>query len=159
MLVILMKKYLFPVLSSLAIGIFMAVFIIKQYDNNLDVTVSLKAEKLYYVQKGAYSNLENMKNNMKDFENYIYDVSDNMYYTYIGISLSKDNAVKIQNYYKENGYETLIKEKITDNSDFVNILKKYDELLSGVKEGDSIKTICNQVLSKYEDAVNGKFKN
>ena len=101
---ILMKKYLFPVLSSLAIGIFMAVFIIKQYDNNLDVTVSLKAEKLYYVQKGVYSNLENMKNNMKDFENYIYDVSDNMYYTYIGISLSKDNAVKIQNYYKENGY-------------------------------------------------------
>lgn len=137
----------------------MAYFIIREYDNIDGITVSSSAETLYYIQRGVYSDLENMQNNMQEFENYIYNVEDNMYYTYIGISSTKENATKIQEYYKKIGYETIIKEKITDNEDFIKVLKQYDELLNSVENDESIKVICNQILSKYEELLNGEYNN
>ena len=148
-----MKKYLFPVTISLVLGIGMAYFIIKQYETMPALAVSSEAETLYYIQRGVYSDMDNMKNNMKDFQHYIYNVEDNQYYTYIGITTNKDNALKIQNYYKSLGYDTFLKDKITDNKDFVNILKQYDELLAKTEDSQSIKVICNQVLTKYEELV------
>ncbi len=154
-----MKKYFFPVFISLCIGISMAYFIIDQYESYDGITVSKQAENIYYIQKGVYSNKESMENNMKEFTSYIYKVDENMYYTYIGITTKKENAIKIQKYYKEKGYETYVKQKITDNREFINILVQYDSILSKTEDGESIKTICNQVLSKYEEYVNGKYKN
>ena len=97
--------------------------------------------------------MNTMNDNMNDFTNYIYNVEDNQYHTYIGITASKDNASKIQNYYKEVGYETEVEERITDNKDFINILRQYDELLSKTDDSESVKVICNQVLAKYEELV------
>lgn len=148
-----MKKYFFPISVSLILGIGMAYFIIKQYEEMPALAVSSEAETLYYIQKGVYSDLDNMKNNMKEFSHYIYNVEDNQYYAYIGVTTNKDNAVKIQNYYKSIGYETFLKDKITDNEDFINVLRQYDELLAKTNDNESIKTICNQVLAKYEELV------
>lgn len=148
-----MKKYLFPVTVSLILGIGMAYFIIKQYENMPALAVSAQAENLYYIQRGVYSDLDNMKKNMQDFTQYIYNVENNQYYAYIGITTSKENALKIQNYYKSVGYDTFLKDKITDNEEFINILKQYDELLSKTEDNESIKVICNQVLAKYEELV------
>ena len=152
-----MKKYLFPVITSLVIGIFLAYFLIKSYDNIENISVSKNAETIYYVEKGIYSNKENMLESMNDFEYYIYNVDNNMYYTYIGISTNKKNAEKIQGYYKQKGYDTNIREKITDNVGFITILRQYDELLSATKDGNAISTICNQVLAKYEELVNNEY--
>ena len=149
-----MKKYLFPVTISLLIGISMAYFIIKQYEGMPILAVSSNAETLYYVERGIYSDLENMENNMKDFTDYIYNTENNQYHTYIGITTNKENALKIQNYYKNLGYDTNLVEKITDNKEFINILRQYDELLNETDDSESIKTICNQVLAKYEEMVN-----
>lgn len=148
-----MKKYLFPIFVSLVLGTFMAYFIIRQYEDLPALAVSSEAETLYYIQRGVYSDMDNMKNNMKEFSHYIYNVEDNQYYTYVGITTNKENALKIQNYYKSLGYDTLLKDKITDNGDFINILKQYDELLSKTDDNESIKVICNQVLAKYEELV------
>lgn len=152
-----MKKYLFPVTFSLLLGVMMAYFLISGYDKADSITVSKNAETIYYVQKGVYSNKENMTNNMKDFQHYIYNVEDNMYYTYIGISKSKKNAEKIKKFYEKKGYDTYIKEKITDNTSFLTILGQYDELLSQTSEDGTIEVICNQVLSKYEELVNNEY--
>lgn len=149
-----MKKYLFPVTISLLIGISMAYFIIKQYEGMPILAVSSNAETLYYVERGIYSDLENMENNMKEFTDYIYNTENNQYHTYIGITTNKENALKIQNYYKKLGYDTNLVEKITDNKEFINILRQYDELLNKTDDSESIKTICNQVLAKYEEMVN-----
>ena len=149
-----MKKYLFPVTISLLIGISMAYFIIKQYEGMPILAVSSNAETLYYVERGIYSDLENMENNMKDFTDYIYNTENNQYHTYIGITTKNENALKIQNYYKNLGYDTNLVEKITDNKEFINILRQYDELLNKTDDSESIKTICNQVLAKYEEMVN-----
>ena len=130
-----MKKYLFPVTVSLVIGVFMAYFIIRQYEDMPSLAVSKEAEILFYIQRGVYSDMESM------------------YYAFIGITVSKDNALKIQNYYKEIGYDTFLKEKITDNSEFINVLSQYDELLRQTDSAEAIGTICNQVLAKYEELV------
>ena len=148
-----MKKYLFPVSASLILGVLMAYFIIKQYETLPALAVSSEAESLYYIQRGIYSDMDSMKENMKDFNHYIYNVEDNQYYTYIGITANKDNALKIQNYYKSIGYDTFLKEKITDDEEFINILNQYDGLLSKTDDSESIKVICNQVLAKYEELV------
>ena len=66
--------------------------------------------------------------------------------------------MKIQNYFKKIGYETIIKEKIVDNSEFNDILSQYDEILSKTNDDESIKVICSQVISKYEEYVNGERK-
>lgn len=137
----------------------MAYFIIHQYESYDGIMVSGMASKLYYVQRGVYSNKENMENNMREFTSYIYNVLDNMYYTYIGVSMDKNNALKIQNYYKEKGYDTYIKEKMISNSEFIKILSEYDNILAKTDDKESIKVICNQVLSKYEEYENGKYKN
>lgn len=148
-----MKKYLLPVSISLILGISMAYFIIRQYETMPALAVSSEAESLYYIQRGVYQDMNTMSDNMKDFTNYIYNVEDNQYHSYIGITTSKDNASKIQNYYKEAGYETVIEERVTDNKDFINILRQYDELLSKTDDSESVKVICNQVLAKYEELV------
>ena len=151
-----MKKYIFPVSVSLCLGILMAYFIINQYESYDGIMVSRMASNLYFVQRGVYLDKSNMEKDMNNFINYIYNVEDNMYYTYIGISSVKDNAVKIQNFYKKIGYETYIKEKIVDSHDFVKVLNEYDNVLTKTNDDESIKAICNQVLSKYEEYVNGK---
>ena len=148
-----MKKYLLPVSISLILGISMAYFIIRQYETMPALAVSSEAESLYYIQRGVYQDMNTMSDNMKDFTNYIYNVQDNQYDSYIAITTSKDNASKIQNYYKEAGYETKIEERITDNKDFINILKQYDELLAKTDDSESVKVICNQILAKYEELV------
>lgn len=148
-----MKKYLLPVSISLILGISMAYFIIRQYETMPTLAVSSEAETLYYIQRGVYQDMDSMESGMQDFTNYIYNVENNEYHTYIGITTSKDNASKIQNYYKEAGYETEVEERITDNKDFINILKQYDELLAKTDDSESVKVICNQVLAKYEELV------
>lgn len=153
-----MKKYSMPMLLSLLIGVLMAYFIINQYESYDGVSVSKFASKLYFIQSGVYSNKNNMLESMGKFSNYIYSTEDNMFYSYIGISSSKENALKIQEYYKKIGYETLIKEKIVDNIEFDEILSQYDEILSKTSDDESIKVICSQVMSKYEEYVNGEHK-
>ena len=96
---------------------------------------------------------------MKEFTNYIYNVENNMYCTYIGISKSYTNALKIQEFYKKTGYEVEIKEKVVDNNEFVKILDEYDNLLSKTEDEKAIEVICNQVLSKYEEFKNEQHKN
>jgi len=152
-----MKKYLFPILFSLILGILMSYFLISSYDKADSITVSKHAETIYYIQRGVYSNKENMESNMQDFSHYIYNVEDNMYYTYIGIAKSKKNAEKIKEHYKNRGYDTYIKEKITDNKNFLTVLGQYDELLVKTKEEETIEVICNQILSKYEELVNNEY--
>lgn len=152
-----MRKYFFPVVFSLLIGTLMAFFIISRYDNAQSVTVSKNAETVYYIQRGVYSTKENMQENMMNFENYIYNVEDNMYFAYIGITKNKKNAEKIKNYYKEKGYDTYIKEKITDNESFLTVLGQYDDILTSTNDKGTINVICNQILSKYEELVNTEY--
>ncbi|MBR2834050.1 MAG: hypothetical protein IKE75_06500 [Bacilli bacterium] len=152
-----MKKYLFPILLSFIIGSIMAIALISSYDGTEAITVFKNARKVYYVQRGVYSTKDSMEANMASFSHYIYNVEDNKYYAYIGITGNKENSKKLKNYYEKQGYNTYVKEKITDNESFLAILNQYDEILKNTKDDGTISTICNQVLSKYEELVNNDY--
>ena len=153
-----MKKYLFPIILSLCIGSLLAYLIINSYSDVDSISVSSNAKEVYYLRQGVYSSKENMENGMQDFPHYIYNVEDNMYNTYIAISKNKKNIEKLKGFYQKKGYDTYIEAKITDNEDFLIVLEQYDKVLSETDDENAIKTICNQVLAKYEEMVNGEYK-
>ena len=74
-----------------------------------------------------------------------------MYYVYIGISLDSENVNKIQEYYKKQGINTIIKTTTLTDSTFIDSLKQYDMVLKETTAEDTIKEICKQVLSKYKE--------
>lgn len=146
-----MKKYFFPIIFSLFLGVFMAYLIINSYESLDGAAVSAKTEKVFFIQRGVYSSLESMNEAMSDFTDYIYGVEDNMYHCYVGLSLNSDNASKIVNVYKSQNIDTIVKEKVIEYTEFIDILSKYDEILSKTDDFKSIQTINNQVLAKYEE--------
>ncbi|MBR3362312.1 MAG: hypothetical protein IKG40_00115 [Bacilli bacterium] len=152
-----MKKYFFPIITSFIIGTLIAFFLISNYENAESITISKNAKKIYYIQKGVYSSKDSMKKNMSAFSYYIYNVENNKYYTYIGLTSNKENADKIKNYWNKKGYDIYIKEKTIDNKSFITILNQYDEILSKTNDEGTIVTINNQILSKYEELVNNEY--
>jgi len=154
MVVIVMKKYVFPVTLALLVGLFMSNFFINQYDDAGSIKINMGSEKIYYVQHGVYSSKDSMMTAMTNFENYIYNEEDGNYYAYVGISKNKENAEKIKKYFNDKGYEAYIKEKKVDNEGFLTILGQYDNILAETDSEETIKVICNQVLAKYEEIIN-----
>lgn len=149
-----MKKYIIPILSALLVGFLLAKFMIEQYDRKENLkTVFNDSQTLYFIQQGVYSSEENMKKNMSDFAYYIYNVSDEKYYTYIGITKSKENSDKLKDFYKKLGYITYVKEISINNKNFLEVLEQYDKLLESTADNNTIKAICSQVLSKYEELI------
>ncbi len=148
-----MKKYIFPVILSLTIGTFLSYLMIKSYDNASAVTISKDAEKVYFIQRGVYSNKQNMINSMNEFSNYVYSVEDNQYHAYIGITKTKTNADKIKQIYEQNNLITYIVEKNINNKEFLTILTQYDDVLSKTDDIKTIKVIENQVVANYKETI------
>lgn len=148
-----MKKYIFPAFLSVIIGVSLSFLIIKSYDNTSLITVSANTKKVYFIQSGVYSDKQNMINSMTDFENYIYSVENNLYHTFIGMTKSQNNANKIKEKYKQEGITTYIVEKNITNSDFITILKQYDDVLTKTDDTKTIKVIENQVLANYKEYI------
>ncbi len=147
-----MKKYFWSIILSLVVGIYLGKFTLSQYDDFNVFPVSFNYDTVYFLQQGVYSNENVMKNNMADFEYYIYDVEDDGYHTYVGITKSQDNALKVKEFFKQKGYDIYIKENNINNNNFISILNQYDILL-GDASFDAIDSICNQILSSYEELV------
>lgn len=148
-----MKKYIFPAFLSVIIGVSLSFLIIKSYDNTSLITVSANTKKVYFIQSGVYSDKQNMINSMTDFENYIYSVENNLYHTFIGMTKSQNNANKIKEKYKQENITTYIVEKNITNSDFITILKQYDDVLTKTDDTKTIKVIENQVLANYKEYI------
>ena len=147
-----MKKYFWSIILSLVVGIYLGKFTLSQYDSFNVFPVSFGYDNVYFLQQGVYSSVDVMKNSMSSFNYYIYDMEDDGYHTYVGITKSQENALKIKEFFKKKGYDIYIKENSINNNSFVSVLTQYDNLLS-VAHDDSIESICNQVLSSYEELV------
>jgi len=149
-----MRKYLVPVTMAMVLGIFMGIFLIKQYDGiSITHTVFDNKEKIYFIQQGVYSSEESMKSNVAEQLNYIYEIIGDKYYVYIAITQDQDALNKIKDYFATLGYSIYVKEYAIDNKAFTTILKQYDSLLNATDDKDTIKAICSQVLAKYEELV------
>ena len=147
-----MKKYFWSIFLSLVVGVYLGKFVLSQYDDFNIFPVSLSYDTVYFLQEGVYSSEDIMKNNMSSFNYYIYDIEDDGYHTYVGITKNHDNALKIKEFFKEKGYDIYIRENNVKNNSFISILNQYDILLSN-SDKDSIDSICDQILSSYEELV------
>jgi len=146
-----MKKYLLTIIISILIGCFLSNYIIKKYEESpLSLPVFSETETVFLLQQGVYSTYESMQKNTSNLTDYIYSNIDNMFYVYIGMTLDKDNATKLQGYYKDKNIQTILKTTTINDSNFINSLKQYDTILKETNDNATIKEICKQVLSKYK---------
>lgn len=151
-----MKKYILSFFIALTVGFLLCKFFLNQYDDYTKISVSSIGDTLYFIQYGVFSSLESMEENTINLENYVYNIDEEKYYVYIGITKDKENKDKLINYYKSIGYDTIVKEYQIKNEKFINELNNYDTLLKETNDDTAIASIINQTLIKYEEvAING----
>ena len=147
-----MKKYIGSVVLSLAFGVYLGMFVLKQY-KNFDVTsVFNYYDTLYFMEIGVYNDIDSMKSDLGEISSYIYDIDDKGYHAYVGITKSHENALKVKEYFNNMGYDIIIRDNRVSNGVFVSIVSQYDLILNDAS-GDAIGDICNQVINSYEELV------
>lgn len=151
-----MKKYFYTFIIALIIGFFLSYYFIIQYDDYNGIKVSSVSDELYFIQYGVFSSLESMESETISLTNYVYSKIDDKYYVYIGITNNSDNVNKIVSYYKDLGYETIIKKYQVNNKNFIESVKEFDNILLETTDKTVINSIINQTLIKYEqEVING----
>ncbi len=139
-------KYFKIILLAVLIGFFCTLFVIKGYSSDKIISVG---EKVYFFQYGVYSNIESLEKNTLGLDKYIYNINNNLYHVYIGIT--KNNVEKLTNYFKSKNYNIYIKEiEIKDNK-FLELLNTYDKLIEKTDDKTSIKVIQNKILESYKE--------
>ena len=147
-----MKKYIGSIFLSLIFGVYLGMFVLKQY-KDFDVTsVFNYYDTLYFIEIGVYSDIDSMKSSLGDFSSYIYDIDDKGYHAYVGITKNQENALKVKEYFNNMGYDSIIKDNRVSNGDLVYIVSQYDLVLKDASD-DAIGDICSQVINSYEELV------
>lgn len=144
---------------ALIIGFFLANFFINQYNDYEGIKVFGTGEEIYFIQYGVFSSIESMEDNTISLQNYVYNIKDDLYYVYVGITKKEENANKIINYYKSLGYDAIIKKFEITSEEFLSLLDNYDDVLSNTQDETAISSVINQVLIKYEEVVISGSKN
>lgn len=151
-----MKKYVLSILMALIIGAICGNFVLKQYHSYDGIKfTSSEGEMLYFIRYGIFESEKEMEKNTISLVNYVYNVIDNKYYVYIGITKDSDNLIKLSNYYNSKGYQIYTEEFLVTNEMFLEELVNYDNILANTDDEVVISSISSSVLEKYEELVNG----
>lgn len=151
---IIVKKYIFSILSAIVIGLAFGKFMLKQYQNPKNIIPVMSSPfKVFFLELGVYDSEVEMKESTIKFPFYIYTLKDNKYYVYIGITKNENNLNKIKGYYENKGYIISVREYEIENDAFLAVLEQYDNLLLESTDDEVIDGVCSQVLSKYEEMV------
>lgn len=151
------KKYLIPGLTCIAIGICLGMFFFKQYNPKENETTKVNnqvSETATFLQLGVYSSLDSMKQNMSKLTNYTYAEIDGKFHVFGAITQNKDNLEKVKKYYTELGFNSYSKDYTVNSASFIEVLKQYDLMLKETTDSKTIGAICSQVIAKYEELVN-----
>ena len=154
-----MKKYLKSLFVAIIIGLFLSNLFLKQYDSYSGIKVSSMSDMLYFIQYGVYSNINSMEENTINLQNYVYNIDDDKYYVYVGITSLDENKDKIVKYYSDLGYTTIVKTYEINNKKFLEKVKIYDEVLKDTTDITTISGIISQMLETYEEVVINGDKN
>lgn len=151
-----MKKNIGTMVVCIAVGFLMGQFLLGQYqkeEKTNTLPVMETEENLYFLQQGVYSNLDGMKQNLTDFEYYIYTEKEGKYYVYVAIIQSEANLNKLKGFFNQMGYDIYVKEIPVKSAAFMEVLNQYEQLLNGTEDQKTIKAACAQILAKYEELV------
>lgn len=153
-----MKKYLFTVIISLVVGFLLSNFLIRQYDDYKGITVYKEGEMLYFIEYGVFNDYNEMEASTINLENYIYQINNNKYYVYIGITKSDEVLNKITNYFKSLDYNINTKEFYITNDKFVKEIENLDAVLLLTDDNVVIGEVISQGLNSYEEVVINEVK-
>lgn len=155
-----MKKYFLSIVLGLLIGFFLSKSLFEKYNDYTGIKkVSQEGELAYFVKYGEYDSLKELEKNTIKLTNYIYTEESDKFIVYIGMTFSKDNLNKLQNYFKKSGYKVSSSEYIINNKEYINYLRNADKLIENSTDDTVIGEVCSQILSKYEELVINERKN
>lgn len=131
-----MKKYV-PIIFASLIGLFFGSLLFDSYEEE---TVMTSDGNVYMLQYGAYTSESVMLENVKKLDKsiYIIDKVNDIYYVYLGITGSYDNALMIVKLYESKNVFLYIKEEYLGKSNLIKEIKKLDSL---IKEKNNLQDI------------------
>ena len=145
-----MKKSLFLIITAILLGLLFSKILFGQYKS---LPVSTDSKKIYFIQQGVYSSEASMKENTSKLAHYTYEKIGDKYYVYACFTKESDNINIIKKYFDSINYSIYAKEMNVNNEQFINVLEQYDYLLSAVENPETIKNVCKQIVTKYEEMV------
>lgn len=144
-------SFIIPIIISILLGSFCGKLVFDQYQEKQ--LVFEEENTVYFLQQGVYSTEESVTNNTEKLDSKVVVVEDGKYYVYVGITKDLDNATKINNLYKEKGYNLYQKELQVDNYEFINQLEQYDILLNTASTNEEITAVLDTILASFEESV------
>ena len=148
-----MEKICMSALFALIFGLLIGKTIIDKYDNNTVVAAKTFDSEVYAIYYGSYNSLKEVDSNVKELDKYIYIEEGNIYYVYLAITKTRQNAIKFKDIYKDLKTKVSIVKINIDNSEFILNLEEYEKLLNETNDENSLIIIENQILACYLDTV------
>lgn len=139
-----LKKRIVWILVIVLLAILSANWVYERYQKEV---YEEDAGNIYFLQQGVYTNTNSIQNIKAS---YITVKQDKKYYTYVGMSTSKENAQKIQKYYEKQNIPVYIKSVPVQNQEFLSELSQYDILIESSND-EELPNILETVLATYEE--------
>ncbi|MDO4995608.1 MAG: hypothetical protein Q4E69_00365 [Bacilli bacterium] len=105
----------------------------------------------YLLQLGTYDSKEDMQRDTRDINPKVYEIKNNKYYVYVGISSNINNINKIKDIYSEKELTTKVI-NIKDE-EFITNLRQFDILIDNTNNKDEVLTIEEVVLSSFNKKI------
>lgn len=126
--------------------------------NNLYSKVDFKLLKtfkenndFYLLQLGTYDSKEIMQRDTRDINPKVYEIKNNKYYVYVGVSSNINNINKLKDIYENQ--EVTTKVINIKDEEFIANLRQFDILIDNTTNKDEILTIEEVVLSSFNKKV------
>ncbi len=138
------NSILVPILLAILLGYILGKYVYKEYKDNL--YHNLRSSKLYLLENGEYTTIDNMKE-ANITNNYIYYKDNDKYKTIIGITNNKDNIDKIKKLYNNN---ILVEEYYIETNNINKKQLEYEKVLSETNDTKELKNAIDSILDLYK---------
>lgn len=145
-----MKNKLTIALIFIVSGIIVGNNLYNKVDFNLLKTFK-ENNDFYLLQLGTYDNKESMQRDTRDISPKVYEVKNNKYYVYVGISSNINNINKLKEIYKNQ--EVTTKVINIKDEEFINNLRQFDILIDNTNNKEEILTIEEVILSSFNKKI------
>ena len=137
--------FVVPIFIIILLSFLCADFVYQKYQENY-----ISGGNIYFLQQGVYTNLDSIKNIAAS---YITVERDQKFYTYLGMTMDLDIALKIKEFYEKKNIPVYIKQDVINNPEFLSELGQYDILLQNSESEEEISNVLETILSTYEETL------
>ena len=144
-------KVIIPIFFSILVGFLFGKVIFNNYEDNT-VNAFNEGEKLYFIEIGEYESEADVKK-IKNVDDFLTILENDVYKVYVGITKNKVNSQKIKEFYSDTYNNISVREKYVDNETFIIQLKEYDKVVSIITKLDDLSSVQKIIFSNYEEMV------